>query len=196
MLKPFSSVQLFVTLWTVTPQAPLSMRSSKQEYWNGLPCLPPGDIPDSGIECLLCLLHWQVGSLPLSHLGSPGNQYSFRIAAIANYHYSSGITQYKFINLHVVVRSLRSNMVLNVQNSWQAWVFSGGSREELISFPFPVSSGQQFLGSRPPSSIFRTFLCFQYWQVESSYRLTPLLLPSSTWKESCDFIGLTWINPG
>ena len=31
-------------------QVPLSMGFSRQEYWSGLPCHPPGDIPDSGIE--------------------------------------------------------------------------------------------------------------------------------------------------
>ena len=33
-------------------QAPLSMEFSRQEYWSGLPCLPPGDLPDSGIKSL------------------------------------------------------------------------------------------------------------------------------------------------
>ena len=40
----------FVTLWTVTHQAPLSMEFSRQEYWSGLPCPPAGDLPDPGIE--------------------------------------------------------------------------------------------------------------------------------------------------
>ena len=46
----FSRVQLFVTLWTLAHQAPLSMGFSRQEYWNGLPRPPPGDLPDPGIE--------------------------------------------------------------------------------------------------------------------------------------------------
>ena len=50
MLSHFSHVQLFVTLWTVARQAPLSMGFSRQEYWSGLPCLPPGDLPNPGIE--------------------------------------------------------------------------------------------------------------------------------------------------
>ena len=50
MLSCFSYVQLFVTLWTVACQAPLPMGFSRQEYWGGLPCPPPGDIPDPGIE--------------------------------------------------------------------------------------------------------------------------------------------------
>ena len=46
------SVQLclFVTPWTVAHQAPLSMGFSRQEYWSGLSCSPPGDLPDPGIE--------------------------------------------------------------------------------------------------------------------------------------------------
>ena len=39
-----------VNPWTVACQAPLSMGFSRQEYCNGLPCSPPGDHPDPGIE--------------------------------------------------------------------------------------------------------------------------------------------------
>ena len=38
------------TLWTVAHQAPYSMGFSRQEYWSGLPCPPPGDLPNPGIE--------------------------------------------------------------------------------------------------------------------------------------------------
>ena len=38
------------TLWTVAHQASLSMGFSRQECWSGSPCLPPGDLPDPGIE--------------------------------------------------------------------------------------------------------------------------------------------------
>ena len=39
---------------------------SRQENWSWLPCSPPGDLPHPGVNPhLLCLLHWQVGSLPL-----------------------------------------------------------------------------------------------------------------------------------
>ena len=50
MLSHFSHVRLFVTLWTVVHQAPLSMGLSRQEYWSGLPGPPPGDLPDLGTE--------------------------------------------------------------------------------------------------------------------------------------------------
>ena len=43
-------VWLFVTLWTVAHQAPLSMEFSRQGYCSGLPCPPPGNLPHPGIE--------------------------------------------------------------------------------------------------------------------------------------------------
>ena len=36
--------QLFVTSWTVARQVPLSLGFSRQEYWNGSPCLPIEEI--------------------------------------------------------------------------------------------------------------------------------------------------------
>ena len=43
-------VRLFATLWTVACHASMSMGFSRQKYWGGLSCHPPGDLPDSGIE--------------------------------------------------------------------------------------------------------------------------------------------------
>ena len=43
-------VQPFANLWTIACQDPLSMGSSRQEHWSGLPFLPPKDLPDPGIE--------------------------------------------------------------------------------------------------------------------------------------------------
>ena len=71
--KPFAqSLQLcvlFVTLWTVAHQAPLSMGFSRQDYSSGLPCPPPGDLPNPGIKPTSPAL--QVDSLPPSHQRSP-----------------------------------------------------------------------------------------------------------------------------
>ena len=50
VLSRFSCVWFFVTLWTVACQAPLPMGFSRQEYWSGLPCSPPGDPPHPGNE--------------------------------------------------------------------------------------------------------------------------------------------------
>ena len=53
--------------------APLILGFSRQEYWSGLLCPPPGDFPDLRIEpvSLASNLHWQAGSLPLTPPGSP-----------------------------------------------------------------------------------------------------------------------------
>ena len=48
MLGHFSCLRLFETPWA--RQAPLSMRFSRQEYWSGLPCPPPGDLLNPGVE--------------------------------------------------------------------------------------------------------------------------------------------------
>ena len=45
-----SFVRLFASPWTVACQAPLSMEFSRQEYWSGLPCPSPEDLPDPGSE--------------------------------------------------------------------------------------------------------------------------------------------------
>ena len=67
-----SRVQLFATLCTVACQAPLPMEFSRQEYQSGLPCLPPGDLPNPGIEHVApAAPALQDDSLPLSHGGSP-----------------------------------------------------------------------------------------------------------------------------
>ena len=59
----------FATPWTVAHQTSLSMGFPRLEYWSELPFPSPGDLPNPGIEPMS--LHWQMNSLPLSHLGSP-----------------------------------------------------------------------------------------------------------------------------
>ena len=72
MLSHFSHIQLFVTLWIVARQVPLSMGFSRQEYWSGLPCPPPGELPDPRIKPVSPVAPaLQADSLPLSHQGSP-----------------------------------------------------------------------------------------------------------------------------
>ena len=51
-----SHVRLLATSWTAAHQAPLSMGFSRQEYWSGLPCPSPRDLPDPGIEPASSLL--------------------------------------------------------------------------------------------------------------------------------------------
>ena len=66
-----SHVQLFETLWTVAHQTPLSMVFSRQEYWSGLPCPLPGDLPNPGIKPRSPIL--QANSLPPEPPGKPKN---------------------------------------------------------------------------------------------------------------------------
>ena len=67
---------LFATPRTVAHQAPLSMGFSRQEYWSGLPFLPPGDIPDPGIKPTSPGSPApQVDSLPLNCQGSLNSLY-------------------------------------------------------------------------------------------------------------------------
>ena len=57
--------------WTEARQVPLSMKFSRQEYWSGLPCPPPWDLPNPGIEPTSpAAPALQTNSLLLSHQGS------------------------------------------------------------------------------------------------------------------------------
>ena len=72
----------FVTLWTITHQAPLSMGFSRQEYWSGLPFPPPGNLPDPAINPRALVS--QENSLLLSLQGSQfrkSSEYSFRLVS-------------------------------------------------------------------------------------------------------------------
>ena len=68
-VKSLSRVRLFAVLWSTVCQAPLSMDFSRQEYWSGLPCPPPGDLPDPGIRPMSLAL--QADSLPTVPPGKP-----------------------------------------------------------------------------------------------------------------------------
>ena len=69
LLTHFSCFWLCVTLWTAAHQASLSMGFFRHEDWNGLPCPPPGDLPDPGIEPGSHWLQWD--SLPSEPQGKP-----------------------------------------------------------------------------------------------------------------------------
>ena len=59
----------FVTPWAVARQASLSLGFSRQEYWSGLPFLPPGDLPYPGRTCVSCVAcSWIL--YPLNYGGS------------------------------------------------------------------------------------------------------------------------------
>ena len=62
-------LRLFAVPWIVTLKFPLSMEFSRQEYWSGLPCPSPGDLPDPEFELGSAAL--QVNSLPAELSGKP-----------------------------------------------------------------------------------------------------------------------------
>ena len=64
------SCPTLATLWTVVRQAPLSQGFPRQEYWNGLPCPSPGELPNPGIEPMS-------PASPALRVLLPLNQFSF-----------------------------------------------------------------------------------------------------------------------
>ena len=50
LMHVWAHVQLFATLWTITHQAPLSIKFFRKEYWSGLPFPTPGDLPYPGVK--------------------------------------------------------------------------------------------------------------------------------------------------
>ena len=68
-VKLISRVWLFVTPWTLSYQAPLSMGFLRQEYWSGLLFPSPGDLPNPGIEPWSPAL--QADALPSEPQGKP-----------------------------------------------------------------------------------------------------------------------------
>ena len=66
MLSHFSHVRLLATPWTVAHQAPLPLGFSRKEYWSGLSCPPPGDLPDPQIE-LVSLMSSALAGMVLYH---------------------------------------------------------------------------------------------------------------------------------
>ena len=68
-----SIVSNSVTPRTVACWAPLSVGFSRQEYWNGLPCLPPGDLPNLGTETSSLASPALVGSCATRELPPPAS---------------------------------------------------------------------------------------------------------------------------
>ena len=76
--KSLSRVQVFATLWTVAHQDPLSMGilQARVLEWVAMPSSRGSSQPRDQTRHLLCLLHWQPGSLPLTR---PGKLINFLI---------------------------------------------------------------------------------------------------------------------
>ena len=72
VLSHFSHIRFFETLWTIAPQAPVSIGFSRQEYWRGLPFPSPGDLTDPGTKPRSPAL--QADSLPSKPPGKPNTK--------------------------------------------------------------------------------------------------------------------------
>ena len=70
MLSSFSCVGFFATLWAVAYQVLLAF--SRQEYWSGLPCPPPGGLPNPGIKPASLAFPALAGGLFTTSTKSPG----------------------------------------------------------------------------------------------------------------------------
>ena len=68
-IRTLNRVRIFETPWTVAHQVSLFMEFSRQEYWRGLSCPSPGDLPNPGIKPRSPAL--QADSLPYELPGKP-----------------------------------------------------------------------------------------------------------------------------
>ena len=80
-MESLSCVWFFATPWTVTRQAPLSLGFPRQEYWSGLPCPSPGDLPDPGTEPAPLLSPELAGGL-FTAWEAPGPAWAARVIAV------------------------------------------------------------------------------------------------------------------
>ena len=101
------------SLWPC--QAPLSLEFSRQEYWSGLPCPSPGDLPNPGMESRSPAS--QVDSLPSEPPGNPGIY--FWVTANDLRVLSRGVTQRHFRVKSLSLRALHSI-------SWRDWCLEEG----------------------------------------------------------------------
>ena len=91
-----------MTPWTVALQAPLSMGFSRPEYWSGLPCPPPGDLPDPGIKPGSPVLAGRF--FTMSHQGSP--EISLEISKFMNQHSWAARRNTAMIQTHFSCKNL------------------------------------------------------------------------------------------
>ena len=151
MLSWFSCVRLFVTLWTAALQAPLSMGSSRQERWSGLPCPPPGDLPHPGIGLLILYqLSYQEGI----------SFYRSRAIFIFQSTGTSG-SQLAFPSLFLpALPSPASNWNFLLLSPWnEAFsfllsLFSTNPHRHTQILPHPQPSINMLVGKRPKGTLF------------------------------------------
>ena len=103
MLSHFRNLP-FATGWPIACQASMSMGFPRQEYWNKLTCLLQGIFLTQGSNLsLLCLLHWQIDSLPLAPPGKPQHMVcpSVKIIIVAHTYVALTLCQAEVYMLYV-----------------------------------------------------------------------------------------------
>ena len=112
VLSCFSCVRLFMTPWTVAHQALLSMGFSKQEYWSGLLCPPPGDLPDPGIESVSLMSPALAGGFFLPQ-APPGKFYPS-----LNYHFFLFFFHWKILALQYCTSFCRTSTRISHRDTY------------------------------------------------------------------------------
>ena len=112
MLSCFSRVRFFATLRTVARQAPLSVGFSRQEYWSGLPCPPPEELPDPGIKPVSYVSCIARGFFTTSATWEAHSHTYFRFFSITDY--------YKILSI-VACAIYRKSLLFREGNSLNQW---------------------------------------------------------------------------
>ena len=142
LLSHFSCVWLFPIPWTVACQAPLSMAFSRQEYWSGLPCPLPGDLPDLGLEARSSAL--QADSLPSEPPGKPEQACFHRLKL----HQLCSLERHCSGKLPAVLRTSASNTPFLPMSF--GWVVSSGSTSPKRQTHFSVNISPSRLPTNTP----------------------------------------------
>ena len=134
--QSLSHVILFVTLWTVACQAPMSVELSKQEYWSGLPFPSPRDLPDQGIEPVsLSSPAWQVDFFTTAPPRKPAHVTTFLFIFLINLSFITESLSHKprnvegnlFFFLHTPEISFHENKI--------SLCFEKGPNHLSVAFP-------------------------------------------------------------
>ena len=178
MVSHFNHVWLFVMLWTVAHQAPLSMGFPGKN--TGVGChalLYRIFLTQESNGCLLCLLHWQVGSLTLAPPGKHVDLYNRRFTVEIDSHEhkvfkklhclltaswkirtTSGIIQFESEGLRTKTSSIEGQEDLDnlAQKKKKIdWIH--------LSFPFLFCSGPKFIEWCPQALVKTTLFYSFYW---------------------------------
>ena len=147
MLRYFSCVCLFVTLWTLDCQAPLSMGFSRQEYQGGLPFPTPGDLPNSGIKPRSPVSPaLQADSLPLSHRCIPSIVIRLFVFFFKGWLYclialnhSSGFLLYLCLSVHLCISIYLSIYIYDIQTQCSSFGYNSLPPTCLVEFLYKPS---------------------------------------------------------